>query len=67
MRAGQILLDCAARRNGEVIEKPILLVGDGVWGTIEMTEQGGQRHFKIEVRPSTSSADIAAAKETSER
>jgi len=65
MRPGQVLLDCALRRDGEVVDRPTLIVGDGTWGTIELTEHGGPRQFKIEVRPSTSAADIAAAKQTS--
>lgn len=62
MRADQVLLECALRRDGAVIEQPVLLIGDGEWGTIEMTERGGPRQFKIAVRPSTSATDIAAAK-----
>lgn len=67
MRAGQILLDCALRRDGEVVEHPILIVNDGTWGIIEITEHGGPRQFRIEVRPSTSPADFAAAKDSSAR
>jgi hypothetical protein len=66
MRPGQVLLECALRRDGEVMDRPILLVEDGMWGIIEMTEHGGPRQFRIEVRPSTSAADIAAAKQASE-
>ena len=65
MRAGQVLLECALRRDGEVMDRPVLIVGDGMWGTIEMTEHGGPRQFKIAVRPSTSAADIEAAKQAS--
>lgn len=66
MRPGQVLLECTLRRAGEVTDRPMLLVGDGAWGIIELTEHGGSRQFRIEVRPSTSAADIAAAKQASE-
>jgi beta-lactamase regulating signal transducer with metallopeptidase domain len=66
MRPGQVLLECALRRNGEVTDTPVVLVGDGTWGTVELTEHGGPRQFRIEVRPSTSAADIAAATQASE-
>ncbi len=66
MRPGQVLLECALRHNGEVRERPILIVSDGTWGIVEMTEQGGPRQFRIEVRPSTSAVDIAAARQASE-
>jgi beta-lactamase regulating signal transducer with metallopeptidase domain len=66
MRPGQVLLECAMRGDGEVAKLGVLVVADGTWGTIEMTEHGGPRQFKIEVRPSTSAADIAAAKQTSD-
>jgi hypothetical protein len=62
LRPGQIFLDCAVRRNGEKVQPAALIVNDGALGTIEMGEQGGQRQFRIEVRPSTSAADIAGAK-----
>lgn len=65
MRPGQVLLECALRRDGEVTDRPILLVNDGTSGIIEMTERGGPRQFRIEVRPSTSAADIAAAEQSS--
>ena len=65
MRPGQVLLECALSRDGTVVDRPVLIVGDGDWGTIEMNEHGGPRQFKVEVRPSTSAADIEAANKAS--
>ena len=64
MRPGQILLDCSIVRDGRVVEKPVLLVADGQWGTIETNGPDGQRRYRIAIRPSTSAEDIEAAKET---
>jgi beta-lactamase regulating signal transducer with metallopeptidase domain len=62
IRPGQIFLDCEIRRDGQVVESPMVIVGDGKWAAIESSERGGPRVFKIEVRPSTAPEDIAKAR-----
>jgi beta-lactamase regulating signal transducer with metallopeptidase domain len=61
-RPGQIFVECEISRAGVGGEHPKLLVADGVWGTIESTEKEGPHRYRIEIRASTSAADIAAAK-----
>jgi bla regulator protein BlaR1 len=64
MRPGQIFLDCEIRRDGQVIESPMLIVNDGQWAAIESRERDGPRVFRIDVRPSTAPADIAKARDS---
>jgi beta-lactamase regulating signal transducer with metallopeptidase domain len=60
-RPGQIFVQCAIPRTGTADERPMLLVPDGEWGIIETTAKDGAHQYRIEIRPSTSAADIAAA------
>lgn len=57
--AGQILLTCAIRQDGKEISSPAVMIADGKWGTIETSEQGGPRRYKLELSASTSAANIA--------
>jgi bla regulator protein BlaR1 len=59
--AGHILLTCAIRQDGKEISTPAVLIADGKWGTIETSEQGGPRRYKLELSASTSAANIAEA------
>ena len=61
-RPGQIFVECAIPRAGTADERTMLLMADGEWGIIETTEKGGPHQYRIEIRPSTSAAHIAAAK-----
>jgi bla regulator protein BlaR1 len=62
--AGQILLDCAIRRDGEVVKRPAVITKDGKLATIETVESGSYR-YRVEITPSTSAERIAAAKKQS--
>jgi beta-lactamase regulating signal transducer with metallopeptidase domain len=62
---GQILLDCAVRRDGTVVERPAVIVGDGKSGIIETSERGGPHRYRIEITAATSLEKIAAARELS--
>jgi bla regulator protein blaR1 len=59
---GQVLLDCAIRRDGEVVERPAVILGDGKSGTIETSEHEGPHHYRIEITVATSPEKIAAAR-----
>jgi bla regulator protein blaR1 len=59
--AGQILLTCAIRQDGKELSSPAVMIADGKWGTIETSEQGGPRRYKLELSASTSAATIAEA------
>ena len=61
--AGQILLVCAIREQGRVISSPAVTMRDGKWGTIETAGEGGQRHYRLEVSATTSTARIAEARD----
>ena len=61
-RPPQIFIECAILGAGTADHHPVLLVADGEWGIIETTEKDGPHQYRIEIRPSTSAADIAAAK-----
>ena len=63
--AGQILLDCAIRRDGEIVQRPTVIAQDGELATIETAESGGQYLYRFEVIASTSPEKIAAAKNQS--
>jgi beta-lactamase regulating signal transducer with metallopeptidase domain len=58
---GHILLTCAIRQDGKEISSPAVMIADGKWGTIETSEQGGPRRYKLELSASTSAATIAEA------
>jgi beta-lactamase regulating signal transducer with metallopeptidase domain len=60
--AGQILLDCAIWRAGEVVNRPAVMFRDGKTGTIETLEHGGAHRFRLEVTATTSSEAIALAR-----
>ena len=62
---GQILLDCAIRRDGEIVQRPAVIAKDGELATIETAESGGQYLYRLEVTASTSPEKIAAAKNQS--
>lgn len=62
---GQVLLDCAIRRDGEVVERPAVILGDGKSGAIETSERGGPHHYRIEITAATSREKIAAARRLS--
>jgi hypothetical protein len=63
--AGQILVDCAIRRDGEIVDRPAVIVGDGKLATIETAERGGPHRYRFEITASTSSEKIAAARKQS--
>jgi hypothetical protein len=63
--AGQILVDCAIRRGGEVVERPAVIVGDGKTATIETAERGGPYRYVFQITATTSSEKIAAARRRS--
>jgi hypothetical protein len=63
--AGQILLDCAIRRGGEVVNRPAVIVDDGKLATIETAERDGPHHYRFDITASTSSEKIAAARKQS--
>jgi hypothetical protein len=57
--AGQILFTCAIRQDGKEISSPAVMIAAGKWGTIETSEQGGPRRYKLELTASTSAANVA--------
>jgi len=63
--AGRILLDCAIRRDGEIVQRPAVIVKDGEPARIETAESGGRYLYRFEVTASTSQEKIAAAKNQS--
>ena len=63
--AGQILLDCAIRRDGEIVQRPAIITKDGEPATIETGERGGQHLYRFDVTASTSPEKIAAAQHQS--
>jgi hypothetical protein len=63
-RPGQIFVECAILGAGTADEHPVLLVADGEWAIIETTEKDGPHRYRIEIRSSTSAAEIAAAKKS---
>jgi hypothetical protein len=65
--AGQILLDCAIRRNGEIVQRPAVIVEDGKPATIEIAENGVPYRYRFDVTASTSTNKIAAAKKNSRK
>jgi bla regulator protein blaR1 len=64
-RPDQILVDCAIRRDGKVVDRPAVIVRDGTTGTIETIERGGSHRYRIELTASTSPEKIAAARKQS--
>lgn len=62
--AGQILLDCAIRRDSEIVNRPAVIVADGQLATIETAERDGPHRYRFDVTASTSPKKIAAARST---
>lgn len=62
---GQILLDCAVRRDNAVVSRPAVLVDDGKLATIETAEPDGPHRYRFDITASTSSEKIAAARKQS--
>jgi beta-lactamase regulating signal transducer with metallopeptidase domain len=58
---GLILLECTLSDEDKVFSSPAILVGDGKVGTIEVANQDGSVHYKLEFNASTSTARTAAA------
>jgi bla regulator protein BlaR1 len=50
--AGQILLDCVIRRDGEVVNRPAVIVNDGKLGTIETADRDGLHRYRFDIRAS---------------
>jgi beta-lactamase regulating signal transducer with metallopeptidase domain len=65
--AGHILMTCAIRQDGKEISSPAVMIADGKWGTIETSEQGGPRRYKLELSASTSAATIAEAAKSAKK
>lgn len=63
--ADQILLDCAIRRDGEVVNRPAVIVGDGKLATIETAERDGPHRYRFDITASTSPEKVAAARKQS--
>jgi beta-lactamase regulating signal transducer with metallopeptidase domain len=57
--AGQILLDCAIRERGTVVQSPAVMIYDGKQGHIETNIAG--REYRMEVSATTSAERIADA------
>jgi beta-lactamase regulating signal transducer with metallopeptidase domain len=62
--AGQILFDCSISREGQVVDKPVVIARDGELATIETAERGGPHVYRLEITASTSAEKIAAAQGT---
>lgn len=62
---GQILLDCAVRRDNAVVSRPAVLVDEGKLATIETAEPDGPHRYRFDITASTSSEKIAAARKQS--
>jgi len=65
--AEQILVDCAIRRDGQIVDRPAVIVGDGTPATIETAERGGPLRYRFEITASTSPVKIAAARKQSDK
>jgi beta-lactamase regulating signal transducer with metallopeptidase domain len=65
--AGQILLDCTVRHDGEVVATPSVLAADGHLATIETSDTAGLRRYKIELKATASEERIAEALKTEKR
>ncbi len=60
--AGQVLVDCAIRRDGRIVERPAVIVDDGKLAAIETAERGGSHRYRFEITASTSAEKISAAR-----
>jgi beta-lactamase regulating signal transducer with metallopeptidase domain len=58
---GPILFECKLSTEDKVFSTPAILVGDSKVGTIEVANQDGSVHYKLEFNASTSAARTAAA------
>jgi bla regulator protein blaR1 len=61
--AGQILLVCSIRQDGEEVSSPAVMMADGKPGAIETAEKNGPRRYRLDITASTSAARLAEAKE----
>lgn len=59
---GLILLECKLSNDGQVFSTPAILVGDSKVGTIEVANQDGTVHYKVEFNASTQAERTAAAR-----
>jgi beta-lactamase regulating signal transducer with metallopeptidase domain len=59
---GLILFECKLVENGKVFATPALLTADSKVATVEMVNQDGSAHYKLEFNASTSAARIADAR-----
>jgi beta-lactamase regulating signal transducer with metallopeptidase domain len=59
---GLILLECKLSNDEKVFSTPAILVGESKVGTIEVANQDGTVHYKVEFNASTSTARTAAAR-----
>lgn len=59
--AGQILLKCAVRRDGKVVNRAAIITHDGEPATIETGERDGPHRYRFDITASISSEKIAAA------
>jgi hypothetical protein len=57
-----ILFECKLSNDEKVFSTPAILVADGKVGTIEVVNQEGTVHYKIEINASTQAARTAAAR-----
>jgi bla regulator protein blaR1 len=58
---GLILLECQLSKEDKVFSTPAILVGDSKVGTIEVANQDGSVHYKLEFNASTSATRTAVA------
>ncbi len=63
--AGQILVECALRRDGKIVASPSVIVPDGKLAILETTEPDGLHHDRFEITASRSSEKITAARKQS--
>jgi BlaR1 peptidase M56 len=59
---GLILLECKLSSDDKIFSTPAVLVGDSKVGTIEVANQDGSVHYKIEFNASTQAARTATAR-----
>jgi beta-lactamase regulating signal transducer with metallopeptidase domain len=59
--AGQILVLCSIREDGQEVASPAVMMADGKQGAIETSQKGGSLRYRLEINASTSAARIAEA------
>jgi hypothetical protein len=59
--AGQVLVLCSIREQGQEIASPAVMMADGKPGAIETSQKGGSLRYRLEINASTSAARIAEA------